>query len=398
MIKNYNELVSFLINTPLSANKIPNIQKLEIVNEYGNALFGGKISSPNIVVAGTKGKGSTCAVADSVVRTSGLRSCLFTSPHLVTPRERIKINGNPISENEYVDLYSELQIELEKKRLKMPPFFAIHTLMAGLLFKHKKVDVGIIECGIGGRFDWTKIFEPTVAAITHLEYDHLDMLGSTPYSISWNKFGIYTDKSINLIVPQKGPFQDSINKLISQSHYNVKTINPTWKGKMGLIGPCCQENTALGAAAAEELLKFMKIKDYDVSRGAEKAVIHGRFQVENIDGIKWMFDGAHTEESIKFCCKWYDSFNHNSKNDILLCATTKKRDPNILLKPFTQKKWKKIIYVEWYNNIKMNGAIAKKTLNDALNYAKQSRPKSILVTGSLHLVGDALHELGFGPQ
>ena len=398
MIQNYNELVNKLINTPLSGIKISNHEKLAMIQEYGNALFGGKISTPTIIIAGTKGKGSTCAVADSVVRTSGLRSCLFTSPHLVTPRERIKINGLPISEGEYVDLYSELTIELEKKKLKIPPFFAIHTLMAGLLFKHKKVDVGIIECGIGGRFDWTKIFDPTVAAITHLEYDHLDVLGSTPYSISWNKFGIYTDKSINLIVPQSPPFQESINKLITQSHFKIKTIDPKWNGKMGLVGPCCQENTALGSSAAEELLKFMKIKNYSVKKGAEKAIIHGRFQVVNIDGIKWMFDGAHTEESIKFCCKWYNSYKHNSKDDVLLCATTKKRDPNILLKPFIQKKWKKIIYVDWYNNIKMKSAVSKETLKEALNYARQIHPKSILVTGSLHLVGDALHELGFGPQ
>ncbi|KAK8885241.1 hypothetical protein M9Y10_040686 [Tritrichomonas musculus] len=398
MIKNYNDLVNLLINAPLSGTKISNNQKLAMIKEYSDALFGKKIAIPNIVVAGTKGKGSTCAVADSVIRTSGLRSCLFTSPHLVTPRERIKINGIPISEKEYVDLYSELQLELDKNKLKIPPFFAIHTLMAGLLFKYKKVDVGVIECGIGGRFDWTKIFDPTVAAITHLEYDHLDTLGSTPYSISYNKFGIYTDKSINLIVPQKEAFQKSINQLISQTNLNVKTINPEWKGKMGLMGPCCQENTALGSAAAEELLKFMKIKNYDVSKGAEKAIIHGRFQVVNIDGIQWMFDGAHTEESVKFCYRWYDSFKHNSEDDILLCATTKKRDANVLLEPFTHRKWKKIIYVEWYNDIKMKGATLVKTLKEGLNYAKQMHPKSILVTGSLHLVGDALHELGFGPQ
>lgn len=398
MIQKYQDLANRLINAPLSSFKLTNIEKLSMINLYSKKLFGGKIRIPNVVVAGTKGKGSTCSVCDSVIQTSGLKTCLFTSPHLVTPRERMKINGIPITEKEYVDLYEELSLKLKDNQLPMPPFFAIHALMAGLLFHHKQADVGIIECGVGGRYDWTKIFDPTVAVITHLEYDHLETLGNTPYSISWHKFGICTENSKNLTVPQSKLFQKALDQLSEDANLRIRTVSPFWIGKTGILGPCHEENTALGVAAATELLKSMNKRNYDISKGARNASIHGRFQTINLDGIQWMLDGAHTAESIKYCTKWYESSHNNSENDILLCATTKTRDPNVLLAPLTQKKWKKILFVEWFNNMKMKGATGIRTLKEAIKIAKESKPHSILVTGSLHLVGDTLRDFGFDVQ
>ena len=400
MLKSYNELANYLINTPQTSGFLSNNVKIDQIKKYAHCLFGGKITIPSIVIAGTKGKGSTCAVADSVIRSSGIKSCLFTSPHLVTPRERIKVHGIPISEEHYLDLYHNLEYELKKNKLPMPPFFALHALMTGLLFKRKEADVGVIECGVGGRYDWTKIFDPTIAAITHLEFDHLETLGSTPYSITFHKFGIYTEKSINFTVPQKPLFQDAMDLLASKYNYKVNTVKPVWTGKMGLCGPCAQENTALGVAAASELLKVLKISNINAITGAENATIHGRFQIYQDNSTKWMLDGAHTPESVLLCREWYDTLNNDSQNDILLCATTKKRDPNVLLSPLLNKNWKKIVFVKSYNHGKIdnNQVQAFDSLKDSIAYSRSLNPKSILVTGSLHLVGDVMGLLGFGAQ
>lgn len=398
-MKEYDQLVDHLINAPLSQKISGNSEKLAHILHYAKELFGGKISIPSIVIAGTKGKGSTCAVAESTLRYSGLKTGLFTSPHLVTSRERIKINGKSISEEEYVETYYKLDSILKSKKLTHQPFFALHALMAGLIFLDQKIDAAVIECGVGGRFDWTKMFDPTVCAVTRLEYDHIETLGHLPGSISWHKAGIFTDKSISLTIPQTPEFHEPLLLHAIHQGTKLKVISPVWYGKMGIRGPCAVENTALGAAAATELAKILGVKEVNALEGAANAEIGGRFHELKKNGIRWLFDGAHTHESIKFCSEWYDSVKKGSNNDVLICSTTKKRDPNILLHQLLDKKWKKIYYVSSYNeSYDLNGSVRTKSLKDAINLAVSDKPNSILVTGSLHLTGDCLKELKWIPK
>lgn len=398
-MKEYDELVSSLINAPLSQRIRGNNEKLATIYKYATELFGGKIIIPSIVVAGTKGKGSTCAIAESVLRHSGLKTGLFTSPHLVTPRERIKIDGKSISEEEYLETFHRLDLLLKDKKLPRQSFFAMHSLMASLVFLNRKVDAAVIECGVGGRYDWTKIFDPSVSAVTRLEYDHIDTLGKWPGSITWHKAGIFTDKSISLTIPQSPEFRQPLILHAKNQGANLIEVQPHWRYKLGIRGPCAEENAALGAESAKSLAKILGVNNVNVIDGASNCEIAGRFHELNKDGVRWLLDGAHTQESLSCCKEWYESMSGKPEKNILICSTTKLRNPNSLLKALASMIWKNIYYVSSYNeSFNLNNSIKVNTIQSAIKRAVAEKPESVLVTGSMHLVGDCLKELNWKPN
>ena len=145
-----------------------------------------------IHVAGTKGKGSTCSFAESMLRRSGLKTGLFTSPHMVQVRERIRINGKPVSEGLFVRYLDETWGKLSAVAAEeMPTYFRFLTLMAFHTFLQEKVDVAVVEVGIGGLFDATNVIDkPIVCGITSLGLDHVKLLGNSLVSIAKHKAGI----------------------------------------------------------------------------------------------------------------------------------------------------------------------------------------------------------------
>lgn len=140
-------------------------------------------------VAGTNGKGSVCAMVASVFQEMGLKVGVFTSPHLVRVNERIRIQGEPISDEELLrclDLLEEVEGELER----MPTFFETLTALAFLVFRDAGVQIAVIETGLGGRLDSTNVVEPLVAGITRIDMDHQAFLGDTLTAIAGEKAGI----------------------------------------------------------------------------------------------------------------------------------------------------------------------------------------------------------------
>ncbi len=129
-----------------------------------------------IHVAGTNGKGSTSHTLAAILQKSGLRVGLYTSPHLVSFRERIRVNGKPISEQRVVDFVAQERAFFEPLQ---PSFFELTTALAFLYFKEQQVDVAVIEVGLGGRLDCTNIITPLVSVITNISKDHTQFLGST---------------------------------------------------------------------------------------------------------------------------------------------------------------------------------------------------------------------------
>lgn len=157
-------------------------------------------SYPAVHVAGTNGKGSVCAMLDQVFRLHGFKTGLYTSPHLVDVRERIKINGRMIPEEDFCRLLRE--IEKKEKRLKKAglitgslTFFEILTVVALLYFREKKVDLAVLEVGMGGRFDATNVVSPQVSVITTISYDHQQYLGDTLDKIAFEKAGIIKENT-----------------------------------------------------------------------------------------------------------------------------------------------------------------------------------------------------------
>jgi dihydrofolate synthase/folylpolyglutamate synthase len=144
-----------------------------------------------IHVAGTNGKGSTCAMLESIYRAAGLRTGLFTSPHLVSFRERMQVNRELISQTEIVRLVSEIQPLLEEfPPDNHPTMFEVVTLMALKYFAEQNCDLVIWETGLGGRLDATNIVTPLASVITNIAFDHMQWLGDTLAQIAAEKAGI----------------------------------------------------------------------------------------------------------------------------------------------------------------------------------------------------------------
>ena len=147
-----------------------------------------------IHVTGTKGKGSTCAMTESILRSSGYSTGLFTSPHLWDVRERIRVNGRPVDKRVFVAAFDDLWAKLESKgdeRVGVPAYFKFLTLLGLKIFVEAGLDVVVLEVGIGGRLDATNCVPPPVAAgFTPLGFDHLELLGNTLPLIATEKSGI----------------------------------------------------------------------------------------------------------------------------------------------------------------------------------------------------------------
>ena len=145
-------------------------------------------------ITGTKGKGSTSIIIASILKELGLKTGLFTSPHLIYLEERMKVNDRMISQKMFVELINRLKPYVDRIMLKnptlMPTFFEIVTAIAFLYFERKKVDISVLEVGMGGRLDSTNIILPEISVITPVSYDHTDRLGHTLDRIAYEKAGI----------------------------------------------------------------------------------------------------------------------------------------------------------------------------------------------------------------
>jgi len=199
----YSETVNYLYNLQKYGIKfgLDNISRLMSALDNPHTLF------LSVHVAGTNGKGSTSAIIASILKTAGFKVGLFTSPHIISFTERIRVNGEEITENEVVSLTEEIRTRIEDTpSLTLPPrgggqgwggevelsptFFEVVTAMALLYFKRKKVDIAVIEVGMGGRLDATNIITPEISIITNISCDHREFLGGTLKEIAHEKAGI----------------------------------------------------------------------------------------------------------------------------------------------------------------------------------------------------------------
>ena len=155
---------------------LSNIKRLCEIHNHPELAF------PTIHVAGTNGKGSVCTKIATTLQQAGWKVGLYTSPHIATFRERIRINGEPISENDISDLFAQVKWQAS--------FFEIATLVSFLYFRNQEVDVAVIETGLGGTWDATNIVMPILSVITSIGFDHTEILGDTLEKIALEKAGI----------------------------------------------------------------------------------------------------------------------------------------------------------------------------------------------------------------
>lgn len=195
-IRNYRSALNFL-------NSQTNYEKMTRVG-YNHTNFNlsrmlrilAAIGNPHktlrtVHVAGTKGKGSTCHMAAAMLQASGYRTGLYTSPHFMDLRERIQIDGKMISEAELTRVIAKIAPVVRKLEKENPTFFEIMTAAAFYHFARQKVDIAVIETGLGGRLDSTNVLKPEVCGITNISYDHMAQLGNTLEKIAEEKAGIF---------------------------------------------------------------------------------------------------------------------------------------------------------------------------------------------------------------
>lgn len=257
------------------------------------------IKSLNIIhVSGTKGKGSTCAFVESILRHHGYKTGLFTSPHLVEVRERIKINGKPLPKwnfaNYFEEVYTRLDSTKENYSVAFPSYFYFLTIMAFHTFMEENVDVAIMEVGIGGTYDCTNVIKyPSVCGISALGIDHTEILGNTLESIAWHKAGImkpgipaFTQiqpgNTLDVLYRKAEDMKTSLNVVPDFSQYNIDHI------KLGLAGHHQYANASLALQLAECVMnknRENKAKAFTVTlnhiNGLKNCVWKGRAQVSH---------------------------------------------------------------------------------------------------------------------
>ncbi len=274
--------------------------KLDNILTFSEKLGHPERKIKTIHIAGTNGKGSSSHMLASVLQEAGYKVGLYTSPHLKDYRERIKINGKPISKIAVTKFIADNKNFLEAHKLS---FFEMSVGLAFDYFNSKNVDIAIIEVGLGGRLDSTNILTPEVALITNIGYDHMDILGNTLQKIALEKAGIIKNK-VTVVISERQKGVEDIFMSVAQERksklvFAEETVDDTYK--TSLLGQY-QRSNVKGVVATLRELKNFKVSEAQIRAGLLKVGkntgLMGRWQVlqehpmiicdtaHNLDGLQ----------------------------------------------------------------------------------------------------------------
>ncbi|XP_050519960.1 folylpolyglutamate synthase, mitochondrial [Daktulosphaira vitifoliae] len=355
-------------------SKHPGKSKLQFMKSmlYRCSVSSQELDQLSVIhVAGTKGKGSTCVLCEQLLLKKGYRTGLLTSPHLITVTERFRIDGKYISEDMFVlyfwNIYNSIIQKFKQNNAEEKPSYSMFlTIMAIKIFLNEKVDVAIIETGVGGEYDYTNILRKVpVVGISSLGFDHTNVLGNTLSDIAWQKCGIMKPHSVTIIANNQ-PYETyktiinrSIEKqtiLFESPPFNTYECYKNIK-QFGKYSPIQEINASLAIQLVNFWINRHKFNELTNkckigSQGIKQAPVWkltsndlhvfenfkwpGRNQVLcKAPNLTYYLDGAHTVESIELCKKWFtqliDPSSKKTKN-ILIFNVTGKRDYETFLK------------------------------------------------------------------
>ena len=398
-------------------NHINNVK--EILN-----ILGYKQTFKIIHITGTKGKGSTTLVLSNMLKFAGYKTASFVSPHIINVRERIAINNQWISEEDFIDITKKIKNILEENKIYNITVFEIFTIIGLYYFYIQNVDYACIEVGIGGKLDCTNIVDSSISVITSISYDHMEILGNSIEEITEQKAGIIKENSLVVSAAQEKESINIIKKISKEKNsklyvfkkdFDVDIISNTnkilefnyienekkYKFETTLLGEHQSENISLAFKTFTLLINNEKLY-YKAIDSIKNFSINARltFVQRNPDII---IDGAHNSKSLfrilKTIYKWYDYliilFAPLSEKDIKgMCEILQNSDSFIIVSsPNTNYKendsYKTYQYLKERDNI-----IHIENFNEAVKYMqKLSKEKNIpaLVIGSLYSASDYIN-------
>ena len=351
-----------------------------------------------IHVAGTNGKGSVCAMIDSICRAGNYRTGLFISPHLVTFRERIRVNGEMISEKEVATGLTKLR-DLVRDWDPHPTFFEIATALALKHFADAKIDIVILETGLGGRLDATNAVQSNVAVIMPIALDHEKWLGDSLGKIASEKAGIVKAKTPIVSAPQPPDAEKVIRARAAECEAPLQIVDQVYdKALVALRG----EHQKLNAAIAIAAIRAAKIdlNDVAIARGLATVEWPARFQCWD---KRTVIDGAHNPAAAKILVEtWREIFGNKRATLILailsdkdlkqICETLMPIADSVLLpKIRTERAVDPTALQKIFVDLGRESEIFT-SFGDASARAREQK-NPILITGSLHFAGEALAHL-----
>jgi dihydrofolate synthase/folylpolyglutamate synthase len=353
-----------------------------------------------IHVAGTNGKGSVCAMIDSICRAQGYRTGLFTSPHLVTFRERIRVNGDMISEEAVAEGLTTIR-NLVANWDPHPTFFEVVTALALKHFSDTRAAIVILETGLGGRLDATSAIQSNVSVITPIDFDHEKWLGKTILEIATEKAGIIKPGVPVVSAPQRVEAEKVICARAAECRAPLQFVNkPYNETPIALAGFHQKQNAAIAIAT----LRAAKI-DTDssaIARGLASIQWPARFQSWD---ERTIVDGAHNPAAARALAEtWRENFGNQRATLVLavlsdkdlraICEALAPISEFVLLPKIRSERAadpEELARVLANNTPPLPYSITQ-SVDEALALAR-AKPNPILVTGSLHFAGEVLAHL-----
>ncbi len=364
---------------------------------------------PTIHIGGTNGKGSVSTLVAAALGAAGFRVGLYTSPHLVSFRERIVVDGAPISEAA-VASWTERLFPLIQER--QATFFEVTTAIALADFAARGVDLAVVEVGLGGRLDSTNVLTPLASAVTKIEKDHMKYLGNTLEAIAVEKAGI-AKPGVPLVIGETRPrLIEVLRREARRRRADVRVLPASyqWSGGLGLQGPHQRRNAAVAHGVLMALPPRYRPTREDIERGFVAARVPGRFDRRGT----WLFDVAHNPDGMRALVTAVGGANLPGPIHALVSILGDKAWPDMLVQldrvidrgictiapTAAGRRWDLEWLRRWLRDpTRPPPRAAWQLVPDfpAALAQVQVGAGTVLVTGSFHTVGDVMAALGMTP-
>jgi len=312
----YRQCLNYLFDLQKFGIKLGLVNTARLLNYLGNPHF----KYPTVHIAGTNGKGSVCAILEAIMSSAGYRTGLYTSPHLASFTERVRIGRKEIEPEFITEFVSQLKPRIERDEYT---FFEVTTALAFLYFAQQKIDLAVIETGLGGRLDATNLVQPEVVGITSISLEHTDILGKTLRKIAFEKGGIIKAEVPTVIGPMGGVAKKTLAEICRKKNSKNRFMPDAskWKiEKLSLEGSkfsakigrrtysALQLNLAgrhqvLNATFALNIIEKLKKKGWSlpdgaVRRGLQSVFWPARFQIWRRKPLV-ILDAAHNPSGVR---------------------------------------------------------------------------------------------------